>query len=460
MDTVLAPLLPRRPQLAVRPGAAAPLTSSPAIHRKFACEPPPPQVECRQNDELPTLCEKIMGLAAPAGTICGNLLEECYCRSLDLLHENSTPAGILASSCTPAAASRHYTSIFGRDAAICALGMIASGDAALIDTARAGLLTLSRHQAANGQIPKYVKPELGEADFWYAGCIDATLWWLIAIAFHDRFAPGRPLGKELELPVRKALRWLACQEHPQWRLLQQNEASDWADIMPRSGFVLYTNTLWLWVKKLYALPAAAETIDYANHLLAPFGPGLPAHRRARLLGHYARRQADQPPDFYLSFVNFSFWGGEIDLFGNILAALVGFSHSSRSARMARAMLARTAASPYPLPAVGRPIERRDPLWRRYMERHQQNYPHQYHNGGVWPFIGGFWVLLLAQLGMEGPAWLELERVAAANRAGDWQFNEWFHGRTGAPMGMAGQSWNAALYVLAFHALCDKTRFID
>lgn len=401
-----------------------------------------------------------MGLAAPAGKICPNLLDECYCRSLELLHENSTPAGILASRCTPDAACRHYTSIFGRDAAICALGMIASGDAGLIETARSGLLTLARHQAANGQIPKFVVPERGEADFWYAGCIDATLWWLIAVAFHDRFVSTPPLKRSLEISIKKALRWLACQEHPQWRLLQQNEASDWADIMPRSGFVLYTNALWLWLKKLYDLPGRAATLDYANHLLAPFGPELPDHRRARLLGHFVRQNPDHPPEFYLSFINFSFWGQEIDLFGNILAALAGFTHSSQATRMARAILAQSAESPFPLSAVARPIEPRDPLWRRYMERHRQNYPYQYHNGGIWPFIGGFWVLLLARLGMTREAWQELERVAAACREGSWQFNEWFHGRTGVPLGMAGQSWNAALYVLAFHALCDGTRFFE
>ena len=41
-------------------------------------------------------------------------------------------------------------------------------------------------------------------------------------------------------------------------LLQQNEASDWADIMPRSGFVLYTNALWHRVKRLFDLPNAAR----------------------------------------------------------------------------------------------------------------------------------------------------------------------------------------------------------
>jgi hypothetical protein len=401
-----------------------------------------------------------MGLASPNNKIHGDLLQECYCRSLELLRENSTPAGILASRCTPAAACRQYTSIFGRDAAICALGMIASGQHDLIETARASLFTLARHQAGNGQIPKFINPGKNEADFWYCGCIDATLWWLIAIDFHDRFsAAGPPLRKQLEIPLRRAQRWLSCQEHPHWRLLQQNEASDWADIMPRSGFVLYTNALWYWLKKLYQLPAAEETRAYAGQLLAPHGPALSDQRRVRLFGHYVRNGSEHPTEFYLSFINLSFWGKEIDLFGNILAALVGMRHSSESVRMVRAIRRLTKRHRYPLAAVGNPIQTDDPLWRRYMERHGQNYPHQYHNGGIWPFIGGFWVLLLARLGLMDEARRALAELAAANREQDWQFNEWFHGESGAAMGMPGQSWNAALYVLAYQSLRDQSRFI-
>jgi hypothetical protein len=33
-----------------------------------------------------------------------------------------------------------------------------------------------------------------------------------------------------------------------------------------------------------------------------------------------------------------------------------------------------------------------------------------------------------------------------------EFNEWFHGLTGEPMGMTGQSWNAAAFLLAAAAL--------
>lgn len=399
-----------------------------------------------------------MNVTAIPDQIEEDLVTTCYRKSLELLRLNATPDGILASTRTEKAVGRHYASIFGRDMAICALGMAASGESDLIHHARAGLLTLSRYQAPNGQIPKYVKPETGEVDFWYTGCIDATLWWLIAVSLFDRMLPENPLGEELAPRTSLALRWLECQEHQVWYLLQQNEASDWADIMPRSGFVLYTNALWFWVKKLYDLATVQETRDYANLLFFPFGIVVPEQRRARLLMHYIRNRAKRTP-FYLSFVNFSVWGEEVDIFANILASLTGLADASRGGRIAAAISEMGANLPFPVRVVGNPIEREHPLWRLYMQRHRQNLPWQYHNGGIWPFVGGFWVLLLARLGREEDAWRELERLVLANRVGDWEFNEWFHGQTGKPMGMPGQSWNAALFVLACRTLRDRVRFI-
>src|ERR1700748_3310046 len=109
-------------------------------------------------------------------------LAPCHERSVELLKRNLSPEGILAATPSPHARKRGYTAIFGRDAAVCAIGMALSGDKDLRRAAAVGLRTLARHQAPNGQIPKYVDVEQQEPDFWYLGCIDSTLWWLIALA--------------------------------------------------------------------------------------------------------------------------------------------------------------------------------------------------------------------------------------------------------------------------------------
>ncbi len=384
------------------------------------------------------------------------LLRDCYERSIMLLKANSSASGIIACAQSEKAVGRNYASIFGRDAAICSLGMIATGDRNLIAAAKKSLVTLAGFQAPNGQIPKYVKPESRDVDFWYYGCIDATLWWLIALKLFDRQVAGQSLEKNLHTEVKLALHWLLCQEHQGLFLLQQNEASDWADIMPRSGFVLYTNALWYFVKKLFALEASGDTRYYFNRIFYPFDKVIPDQRRARVLAHYVRNLA-RDQGVYLSFVNFSYAGPEVDVFGNILALLFGLTEKSKAARMTDTLLGLKVNKPYPVRVVHRPISRRSRLWRQYMHRHLQNFPYQYHNGGIWPFAGGFWVILLASLARQGLAWEELERLALLNKINDWEFNEWFHGRTGRPMGMAGQSWNAAVFLLAYHVLTGTFR---
>ncbi|HVW70396.1 MAG TPA: glycoside hydrolase 100 family protein [Steroidobacteraceae bacterium] len=378
-----------------------------------------------------------------------DLLDSCHARSVELLKRNLSPGGILAATAGERAARRGYTAIFGRDAAVCALGMALSGDALLKKEAATGLHTLAAHQAPNGQIPKFVDLERNEPDFWYLGCIDATLWWLIALAFLDR--GGGSLRRRYARRTALAVQWLLAQEHQRFFLLQQNEASDWADIMPRSGFVLYTNALWYFVKRLYRLEHAPQTRKNFNGLFHPFSAGLAEYRRARLLNDYVLRTARER-DLYLSFVNFSFFGEEGDVFGNVLAVLLGLADARASRRTLDALARSRAADPYPVRAVIRPIKRASTLWRPYMARHRQNLAWQYHNGGIWPMVGGFWVAALAAQGRRQQAHEELVKLARACAVKNWAFTEWLHGKTLAPRGMPGQSWNAAAYLLAEHAV--------
>ncbi|MFO1199679.1 MAG: glycoside hydrolase 100 family protein [Burkholderiaceae bacterium] len=378
-------------------------------------------------------------------------IERCRAASLALLERNLAPQGILAASRSAPAEARRYTRIFGRDAAICALAMCGSGVAALEHGAVASLDALAAQQAANGQIAKYVDPSGQDADFWYLGCIDATLWWLIAADHLRRASPVAGTSQRWAGSIERALGWLLAQEHQRLRLLQQNEASDWADIMPRSGYVLYTNALWYSVKRRFALVDAEATRHHFNHLFHPYGRDLPEYRRARLLQHYARR-GRRDPGLYLSFVNFAAAGDEGDVFGNVLAILCGLADESMGQRIVKTVRAAGAAHPYPVRVVLHPLSQRNELWRPYMARHRQNHPDQYHNGGVWPFVGGFWVMALRRLGLQGCARDAFVRLAHANLLDDARFTEWFHGRTLAPMGMAGQSWNAAAFLLALRAL--------
>src|SRR3989339_2070867 len=115
-----------------------------------------------------------------------NYTEDCYKQAIKLLKENSNEFGILACAKNNKAKQKNYLSIFGRDAAICSMAMVVSGDKKLQIIARHSLETLTQYQADNGQIAFWVKPEKKQADFYYLGCLDSTLWWLIAIKFYEQ----------------------------------------------------------------------------------------------------------------------------------------------------------------------------------------------------------------------------------------------------------------------------------
>jgi glycogen debranching enzyme len=384
------------------------------------------------------------------------LLAACHARSIELLKLNLSSHGILAATPNERSAQRGYTSIFGRDAAICAIGMALSGDPVLEREAVTGLHTLAAHQAPNGQIPKFVDGSRREADFWYLGCIDSTLWWLIAIAFLDEQRKPRGLRRRYRKQIALALQWLLAQEHQRFFLLQQNEASDWADIMPRSGFVLYTNALWYQVKQLYDVPNSDSTRSNFNGLFHPFSAGLAEYRRARLLNEYVLRKA-RYRDLFLSFVNFSFFGDEGDAFGNVLAVMYGLMDKSSAARTLRALRRHGVDEPYPLRVTVRPIRKQSALWRPYMSRHRQNAAWQYHNGGIWPMAGGFWVATLVAQGLRKEAKRALIQLARACELDDWAFAEWLQGKTLSCHGMRGQSWNAAGFLIAHQAVFGSRR---
>jgi hypothetical protein len=52
--------------------------------------------------------------------------------------------------------------------------------------------------------------------------------------------------------------------------------------------------------------------------------------------------------------------------------------------------------------------------------------------------------------------VELVKLARVCALRNWAFAEWLHGKTLAPRGMRGQSWNAAAFLIAEHAVSKRS----
>lgn len=408
------------------------------------------------------------------------LVDEGYEQSLALLREAATPGGFVASP-----AFEHYAAVWGRDAAIAVIGAVRSGDDLLVDTSVATVRTLAATQTPSGQVAAVVRPQDGSWDFGEAGAVDVTAWFVIAAASVVRAVGGdRLLAREWWGPVTRAIAWLSAQDVTGTGLVSAAPATDWMDSsLVRFGRTLHLNVLFHWAvmaaSELSTVVSEGPPVDAADlrrRIETLFWPDrtVPPEELYRGLGmhiphpfpHRATAEAFDAaarPDrtHYVSHVVHAHFEERCDVLANLLAVVGGVADPRRAGRVLDLLDREDAAHPVPtrswlVPVAGhgethmriREVERHlDPRWH--------NPPGAYHNGGAWPFIGGFHALACARIGRYERASALLEEVAAANAEGGtgarWRFSEWFHASTGEASGAPRQTWNAGAYLLAWHA---------
>jgi len=354
----------------------------------------------------------------------------------------------------PRTAGRGYPEPYTRDIMISALGMLASGDAKLVGAIRRTLEMLAKNQTSRGHIPSLAHdPE-------NRGASDTTPLFLIGLGAYRRATGERGF---LEDAARKALVWMAYQSPADRVIVAQEPTSDWRDEQWVPGYGLYVNAL------LYIALRLFGEHTRASELRKQMG------RFTITSGDIHRREHEglvlrQKPYFAL-------WsrkvdsGERFDLLGNSLAILGGVASRSRAKRIiawveteCRAMRERGDLA-VDLPPVLFPfIQPTDPDWRPRYARF--NNPGEYHNGGIWPFVGGFYVAAMVAAGYRSLAkrkLLELTKLVRPSRDGDveYGFNEWFKAQDGTPRGQNWQTWSAAMYLYA--TVCVEQRstpFLD
>jgi glycogen debranching enzyme len=110
------------------------------------------------------------------------------------------------------------------------------------------------------------------------------------------------------------------------------------------------------------------------------------------------------------------------------------------------------------------IKAEDPDW---LPRYALfNNPGDYHNGGIWPFICGFYIAALVaakRFTLAEKKLVALTHCIRKNNAPGiaFGFNEWIKSQDGQPMGQDWQTWSAALYLYAVKCVEEKsTPFFD
>ncbi len=353
-----------------------------------------------------------------------------------LLHNNRGPFQGL-----PRTAAWGYPEPYTRDLMIAALGGMATGHPKLMRSLRRVLQTLALNQTEHGHIPSLVhNPE-------DRGASDSTPLFLMTLGIYRRVA-GEP--EFLAEAARKALLWMRCQSPSDRILIAQMPTSDWRDEQWVPGFGLYVNVL-------------------VHIYLQLYGQHQRAARLKAMMDHFTVRAEDssrhvheglvlKAKPYYALWSYKSYSSERFDLLGNSLAILSGLASPSRAQAIIRwvegecdAMREEGVLGAALPPNFFPFIERTDPDWRPRYE--QFNRPGEYHNGGIWPFVCGFYIAAAVAAGRPRVARRQLEaltRLVRRSRNGDLEFgfNEWHRADTGEPAGQDWQTWSAAMYLYA------------
>ena len=396
-------------------------------------------------------------------------------KAMDVLRRCVTPSGFRASGLAAG-----YPQVWARDNGVIALGAFASGDAELIATVREGLVTLGAHQSQRGLIPLNVNPDNGYISTENAGAVDTNLWFILLHFAHLQTTGDIGFLKENWDRITNALKWLEYQDMNECGLLEIPEAGNWMDLIAVRYNTLYDNSLYYGAALAYDLmhqrlpqPTprhhmsvnAAQIHERMNLLMwidrcwvaEHFAEQLERLKTIRLewymLYHNIGTISSRP--YYLPWVAFREYGDWCDTLGNCLAILTGIADYHRREHILRYMYQVGIAEPYPSKAIYPPIHPGESDWRSYYRSRNLNVPHQYHNGGIWPMVGGFHVAALVRHQWHAEAERLLLSLATANQQGSRQdegFNEWMHGVSGHPMGFELQGWSAAMYLYAENAV--------
>jgi hypothetical protein len=376
-------------------------------------------------------------------------IEDAKKAAIDILLHNSHGTQGL-----PRTAGWGYPEPYTRDLMFSILGICVSGNQKLVESIRNVLETLAENQTKRGHMPSLVNDKEDR------GASDTTPLFLMAVGIFRKISGETDFLKEA---VNKALVWMEYQSPSDRFLVAQLPTSDWRDEQWVIGYGLFVNTITYSYLKLLDQNERADKIHREMSKFTITSETMHNHV------HEGLTVKHKP---YYALWSYKIYSSErFDLLGNSMAILSGIASQTRANDMITwieaecSSMRETGDLAVDLPPNFFPyIKPEDPDW---LPRYNLfNNPGDYHNGGIWPFICGFYIAALVAakryvLAKEKLFVLtQIIKKANANKV-DFGFNEWLKAQDGKPMGQDWQTWSAALYLYA--AKCveeERTPFFE
>ncbi len=406
---------------------------------------------------------------------------EGYQKAIEQLHRCSTEHGFVASTVE----KENYHRVWGRDSSITGLAALLSDDEALVDSCRRSLETLAEYQGPHGEIPSNVDPVTNKVSYGgTTGRVDSNLWFVISCGEYWRHTNDTDFLDRMLEPLNKIRRLLGAWEFNARGLLYVPPTGDWADEYPQSGYVLYDQLLYLQAQKIFcaieqyrdssSIKASTDKVTRLQNLLQANYWLFDSEAKVDRIYHEnifkrGRKKASAlkyqhwMPCFSPLGYNYRF-----DTLANVLAGLFGLANEEQifavDAYIEKEVVSKKLKL---LPGFNPIIHQQDKQWEKLQTSFShrfKNKPYEYHNGGLWPMVTGFYAADLAQRGCKKEAETYVRGIHTANQTDNtetgeaWGFPEYLNGQTLQPGGTPSMAWSAAAAVIAEAYVGGKSLF--
>lgn len=396
--------------------------------------------------------------------------------SIQLLRKASTEQGILASTENLA----NYRRIWARDGIVCGLAGLLLEDEIIIASFKETLLKLAVCIGPHGQIPSNILiDESGNIeDISYGGIVgrvDTIPWFVIGVCNYVDFTGDWKFAEKMHSKIKNGLQLLEAWEFNSKGLIYVPQSGDWADEYIFHGYILYDQLLRLWAvkcfQKIFDERAGIKDLHELKNLIKLNFCPKTANKNSKQLFQpraFIKVLEKQPEvQYFLPSITPGGYFLQFDALSNALAILLNLPDKKQLSDMlnfGQSLISKNILKM--MPCYWPPINESDFEWEQLQTNYRdqfRNKPHQYHNGGVWPVINGWWGMALHKAGKKEEAEKLLNAIHSfnkleTNRGEEWGFYEYGNSKTGEVGGVKHLSWSAAGALLLSEKLKGKNLF--
>jgi hypothetical protein len=385
-----------------------------------------------------------------------------YLKAIELLQECSSSEGFLASKEN----TSNYKRVWARDGVICGLAALASGKTELINTFENTLNTLALNQHKNGTIPSnvFVNDNVSEVSYGgLAGRVDAVTWFIIGICQYAYYKKDDSILIKYKAEIQKCLALLETWEFNNQHLMYVPLSGNWADEYITDGYVLYDQLLRIWALKSYNYFQKNLEIDIKikniiSQIEINFTPNNQKPKYHERAYNELNFSGYMPCSFSPAGYKIQF-----DAFANSLALILNIGTNDFQNEILSSFEKIVCQTKLQLiPAFWPPIKPSDLDWNLLKNNCKydfRNYPNEFHNGGSWPMVNGFYGLALIQKNQIDKSTQILNAINKANEINSYSFSENFNTETSNPNGVSFCAWSAAAAVFLHQSINTNFKFL-